>query len=176
MKRNLIRLPVPPKRIKSRERKPRNQGATLVEVILVVAILGFGITATSVLFSANLRTGASNREQLACAALVTDVMERLRTLPVKAESGKSIETLKTSLESRNSSLSAFYEYMGVSEGERTALTTAIPNVFDFSTLTLSKSSQEYKVELKVKWKSTMQPVRVVTAIVEGGINDLLQTQ
>lgn len=169
MKRNLIRLLGPPKR------KPRNQGATLVEVILVVAILGFGITATSVLFSANLRTGASNREQLACVALVTDVMERLRTLPVKAGNGKSIEALETYLGSNNS-LSAFYDYMGVSDAERTALITAIPNVFDFSTLRLSKNSQEYKVELNVRWKPTMQPVRVVTAIVEGGINDLLQAQ
>ncbi|MEN3185253.1 MAG: type II secretion system protein [Atribacterota bacterium] len=157
------------------ERKPKDQGVTLVEVILVVAILGFGITATSVLFSTNLRTGASNREQLACAALVHDVMERLRTLPFRAENGKSIETLATYLGGSNT-LNAFYQYMDVPPEEWAAFTAVIPNVLDFSTLTLSERSHEYMVELKIRWKSTMPPVRVMTTIVEGGINDLLQAR
>ncbi|MGC8777435.1 MAG: type IV pilus modification PilV family protein [Candidatus Caldatribacteriaceae bacterium] len=157
-------------------RRLYDQGATLLEVILVVAILGFGISATSILFSANLRSGTSNREQLACATLVTDVMERLRSIPFKANTGKSIESLAQHLDSNGHSLLSFYNYLEVPNEERNALIAAIPRVFDFSTLTLSKSTQEYEVQLNVQWKENMTPVIVKNLIVEGGLNDLLQPE
>ena len=154
--------------------KVGEEGSTLLEVVLVVVLLGFGVSAVAILFSANLRAGESNREYLACAILITDAMERLRSLPVNGttETGNIVD-LAGYLSTNQGSLFSFYAYLGVDPPA--SVFQAIPEVPYYSTLTLSEDSGGYRVELNIRWKETMQPVRLVTYVVEGGINDLLQS-
>ncbi|NSW77067.1 MAG: prepilin-type N-terminal cleavage/methylation domain-containing protein [Candidatus Atribacteria bacterium] len=170
-----------------------NKGFSLLEVILVVAILLFGVTATSVLFSVNLRAGRSNREYAACALLVTDIMERLRSVPFKGGTGqKSVSELVEELlkdENRNlNSIQVFYSYFEVDPPA--IVSQVIPGVFsltrDEDNVTekkfLSKiefappdsQASSYTVTVTLQWKANMTPVVVKNLVSEGGLNDFLQ--
>ncbi len=149
------------------------EGATLLEVLVTVVIVGFSVSAVLGLFVMNLRASESNREHAACVLLVADVMERLRAIPFESRlGGKNISGLSNSLSSSDS-LSSFYEYLGVDPPP--SVLQIIPQVLSWSTLNLvQKSPEEYVVELRVRWKEDMNVLRFVTLVVKGGINDLLQ--
>uniref|UniRef100_A0A7V3YK74 Prepilin-type N-terminal cleavage/methylation domain-containing protein n=1 Tax=Candidatus Caldatribacterium californiense TaxID=1454726 RepID=A0A7V3YK74_9BACT len=150
----------------------KEKGATLLEVVMAVVIAGFGVSAVLGLFVMNLRASESNREYAACVLLVTDVMERLRAVPFEPRLGnKSVPGLLNALASK--SLSSFYEYLEIAPPA--SVLQVIPEVLLYSTLDLiPESSESYVVELKVAWRENMNPVRFVTLVVKGGINDLLQ--
>ncbi len=150
----------------------KEKGATLLEVVMAVVIAGFGVSAVLGLFVMNLRASESNREYAACVLLVTDVMERLRAIPFEPRLGnKSVPGLLNALASK--SLSSFYEYLEIAPPA--SVLQVIPEVLLYSTLDLiPESSESYVVELKVAWRENMNPVRFVTLVVKGGINDLLQ--
>jgi hypothetical protein len=161
----------------------KEKGATLLEVVVAVVIAGFGVSAVLGLFVMNLRASESNREYAACVLLVTDVMERLRAIPFEPRLGdkgdkrdkrdKSVPGLFNALVVNSKALSSFYEYLEIAPPA--SVLQVIPEVLLHSTLDLvPESSESYVVELQVAWRENMNPVRFVTLVVKGGINDLLQ--
>jgi len=152
----------------------KEKGATLLEVVVAVVIAGFGVSAVLGLFVMNLRASESNREYAACVLLVTDVMERLRAIPFEPGLGnKNVPGLLDALVMNGKSLSSFYEYLEIAPPA--SVLQVIPEALSRSTLDLvPESSESYVVELQVAWRENMNPVRFVTLVVKGGINDLLQ--
>ncbi len=155
------------------------RGATLIEVLIVVILVGFGVVALAGLFARNLFTLQMNREYLTCSSLVTDIVERIRSLPFDGEATKNIPGLALYLSSDPSHqyrLSRFYEYLEVSTDEIPALRT-LPEVLNDSLVQLTpQASGNYILELRLRWKESMSPVRIVTYIAQGGINDLVYAQ